>query len=77
MDTGTLAQVSNNLVYASIAVYALAMLAYAAETAGAVTVRRRAPEHLTRPRSPGPQGRLRRLPWRRHLRSTRGAPDFA
>ncbi|WGX96395.1 c-type cytochrome biogenesis protein CcsB [Nocardioides sp. L-11A] len=33
----TLAQLSNNLVYAAIAVYALAMLAYAAETARRTT----------------------------------------
>lgn len=41
MDADTLAQVSNNLVYSAIAVYALAMLAYAAETAGSVTGHRR------------------------------------
>lgn len=35
-DDQTLAQLSNSLVYAAIAVYALAMLAYAAETAGRV-----------------------------------------
>lgn len=36
MNTATLAQLSDNLVYAAIAVYAIAMLAYAAETAGRV-----------------------------------------
>lgn len=34
LDKQTFAQLSNGLVYSAIAVYALAMLAYAAETAG-------------------------------------------
>lgn len=36
LDEQTLAQLSNGLVYSAIAVYALALLAYAAETAGQV-----------------------------------------
>ena len=35
-DEQTFAQLSNGLVYSAIAVYALALLAYAAETAGQV-----------------------------------------